>query len=313
MHSQVAVVLAAVVVGLVVGLAFDPGDSAARIVVPALIGLLTITFAGVRREAWRRAVRPHRRVAVASLLLNFVWAPTVALVLGTTLLVDEPALRIGLVMLLVTPCTDWYLVFTRSAGGNVPLAAALLPVNLVAQMALLPVYVPVLTGAEADVPLGDLITSVLVVLGVPLVIVGAARLVAARTGRTATLESAAARLEPFGVGLLGVAIVGIFAAHATAVRDDPVAFVRIVVPVAIFFVVAYATATMVARLLGAAHAERVALTTSTMARNSPIALAVAAATFPDRPLVIVALVVGPLLELPVLALASARLARAAPA
>ncbi|MBK5223319.1 MAG: hypothetical protein JJE52_10680 [Acidimicrobiia bacterium] len=37
-----------------------------------------------------------------------------------------------------------------------------------------------------------------------------------------------------------------------------------------------------------------------MARNSPIALAIATAAFPDQPLIAVALVVGPLVELPVL-------------
>lgn len=40
---------------------------------------------------------------------------------------------------------------------------------------------------------------------------------------------------------------------------------------------------------------------TTTARNSPIALAIAVAAFPDRPLIAVALVIGPLVELPVLA------------
>lgn len=39
----------------------------------------------------------------------------------------------------------------------------------------------------------------------------------------------------------------------------------------------------------------------TTARNSPIALGIAVAAFPNRPLIAVALVVGPLIELPILA------------
>ncbi len=312
MRTQVAIVLGAVVVGLAVGVVFDPGDAAERVVLPALIALLVITFAGVRPTAWATAVGPHRRIAVASLVLNFGWAPIAALVLGATLLADQPDLRIGLVMLLVTPCTDWYLVFTRIAGGNVPLAAALLPVNLVVQLALLPVYVSVLSGADAGVPLGDLVRDVLVVVGVPAVVVAVARLLADRSGRTAALELGVARLQPVAPVLLGVAVVGIFAAHATTVTDEAGAVVRVVIPVTVFFAVAFGLAAVAARRLGAAHPERVALTMSTMARNSPLALAVAAATFPDRPLVIVALVIGPLLELPVLALTAARLGRSAP-
>lgn len=49
---------------------------------------------------------------------------------------------------------------------------------------------------------------------------------------------------------------------------------------------------------------------TTLARNSPVVLAIAA--FPDRPLVAVALVVGPLIELPVLALVANRLLRSQP-
>jgi ACR3 family arsenite efflux pump ArsB len=48
---------------------------------------------------------------------------------------------------------------------------------------------------------------------------------------------------------------------------------------------------------------------TTLARNSPIALAIAVATFPDKPLISLALIIGPLIELPVLFLASRILLR----
>jgi ACR3 family arsenite efflux pump ArsB len=46
---------------------------------------------------------------------------------------DKPfiALWVGFLMLMVTPCTDWYLVFTAVAKGNLALSTALLPVPLV--------------------------------------------------------------------------------------------------------------------------------------------------------------------------------------
>ncbi len=113
--------------------------------------------------------------------------------------------------------------------------------------------------------------------------------------------------------MFALAVFAIFAANAVTVTENPDAFVRLVVPLTAFFVATYLLATAAARWLGARYPERVALTMSTLARNSPVALAVAAAAFPDRPLVIVALVVGPLLELPVLALVAARLGHLAPA
>ncbi|MBK5223320.1 MAG: arsenic resistance protein [Acidimicrobiia bacterium] len=132
--------------------------------------MLALTFAGIHSTAFTDAIRPRPRTAWVSLVINFVWVPLLAGALGWVFLSDDPDLRIGLVMLLVTPCTDWYLVFIATARGNVALGAALLPVNLILQFTLLPIFVVVLTGTAADVPIGDLLLSVAVVLGTPLAV-----------------------------------------------------------------------------------------------------------------------------------------------
>ncbi|CAN5219883.1 bile acid:sodium symporter [soil metagenome] len=305
---QVPVVLGAVVAGTVLGLSADVGDWSERLVVPALVTLLTLTFTGIAPAAFTSDVGPHRRVVASSLVLNFVWAPLAAGVLGWLLLTGSPGLRIGLVMLLVTPCTDWYLIFTATARGNVPLSVALLPVNLVLQLALLPVFIVVLTGTAADVPAAELVASVAVVLGIPLGLALAVRLGARRTGTTNRLDGLLGRLEPLGLALLALAITAIFATHARDVTDEPAALLPLLVALAIFFASTYLIAAVTARVGGFRHRERVTLTIVAMARNSPIALAIATTAFPDRPLIAVALVVGPLVELPVLSLAARALA-----
>lgn len=304
---QVPVVLAAVAVGTALGLAFELGDTPERAVIPALVALLALTFAGVNGRAFTAGIRPHPKVAAASLVINFVWTPLFAGLIGWLLLSGQADLRLGLVMLLVTPCTDWYLVFTGTARGNVALAASLLPPNLVLQLVLLPVFVTTLTGTAADVAFAGLAGSVAIVLGIPVAIAAAARLIAARLDAHARLDAVLERAQPVGLGLLAVAIVAIFATHAGVVTDNPDAFVRLLAPLAAFFVVAYLNAAGAARLLDLEYPERVTLTMTTMARNSPVALAIATAAFPDRPLVAVALVVGPLIELPILALIANRL------
>jgi arsenite transporter len=310
---QVPVVLASVALGTVVGLVVDLGDTPERLVVPALVGLLALTFAGVDRRSYTDAVRPHARTAAASLAVNFGWTPVFAGLLGWLLLAGHPDLRLGLLMLLVTPCTDWYLVFTGTARGNVALAASLLPPNLVLQLVLLPVFVTALAGGAADIAVGELSTSVAIVLGIPLVVAATVRLLAARAGARDRLDRALERSQPVGLGLLAVAIVAIFATHARLATDDPTTFVRLLAPLAAFFAVTYLLATVASRALGLHHPERVTLTMTTLARNSPVALAVATAAFPERPLVAVALVIGPLVELPVLALVANRLRAAEPA
>jgi len=48
----------------------------------------------------------------------------------------------------------------------------------------------------------------------------------------------------------------------------------------------------------------VSLNMTTLARNSPLSLAIAVVTFPEQPLVSLALVIDPLIELPVLSVIS---------
>src|SRR5690625_6386572 len=81
---------------------------------------------------------------------------------------DSPALWIGFIMLMVTPCTDWYIIFTSIAKGNVALSATILPLNLLLQIILLPFYLLIFGGATGVIELSYLVESVLVVLFIPL-------------------------------------------------------------------------------------------------------------------------------------------------
>src|SRR5690625_5605399 len=70
-------------------------------------------------------------------------------------------------MLMVTPCTDWYLAFTGIAKGNVSLSTSVLPINLILQVILLPVYLLIFAGTIESIPISTLIESILIVLVIP--------------------------------------------------------------------------------------------------------------------------------------------------
>lgn len=61
---------------------------------------------------------------------------------------------------------------------------------------------------------------------------------------------------------------------------------------------------LVANFLTFSYEDSVSLSMTIVARNSPVALAIAVTAFPDQPLIALALVIGPLIELPVLAIVS---------
>lgn len=310
---QSVLVAAAAAAGLAAGAWWPIGGIAGHAVLPLLLVMLVAVFVQLDATGLREAGRA-RSILVASLVLNFVVTPLLAWALGAGLLGDAPDLRIGLLLLLVTPCTDWYLVFTAMARGHGGIAAALLPVNLILQLVLLPVYVLLLGGEAAMVDTHTLTEAVLLVLLIPLAVALALRWSIGRLKGSGWRE----RVVVGGAGrvvlpLLCLAVFAMFAWQARTVLDHGGQLVRVLLPLAIFFVAAPLLATATARVLRLPADQRVTLTMTTTARNSPIALAIAVAAFPDRPLIAVALVIGPLLELPVLALLAQLIRIPAPA
>src|SRR5690625_2300957 len=89
-------------------------------------------------------------------------------------------------MLMVTPCTDWYLVFTGVAKGNVPLSTSVLPANLILQVLLLPVYLMIFFGKSGNVALTSLVESILLVLVVPFVLALIAKKTIGKNNKTVT-------------------------------------------------------------------------------------------------------------------------------
>lgn len=303
---QGVLVALAALIGLGVGTWLPIGAAAGHVVVPALLLMLFALF--VRMDATHVGeVRKAKSLVGASLALNFVFTPILAWFLGEVLLGSQPDLRIGLLLLLVTPCTDWYLVFTATARGHLGIAAALLPVNLVLQLVLLPVYVLVLGGQAAFVDAETLGESVVLVLVVPLVAAAALRWTSGRRMSAASRDRyVMAPAERIVLPLLLVAVLAMFAWQARTVLDAGAEVLALLPPLLCFFVLLPLIAVRVGKWLRLPAPQRVTLTMTTTARNSPIALALAVTAFPDRPLIAVALVVGPLLELPALAVIAQR-------
>ena len=78
----------------------------------------------------------------------------------------------------------------------------------------------------------------------------------------------------------------------------------LLVPVLLFFIINFLLGQFIGRIMHLSYKDTVSLSLTTLARNSPVALAIAVTAFPDEPLIALALVIGPLIELPVLAFVS---------
>src|SRR5680860_206234 len=176
---QSLLIFAAVAVGLLLGRWPAVETVALPLVTPFLMALVFGIFAQVSTVELRRAFSDVR-LTYAALAVNFLWTPLLAWVLGALFLRSHPDLWVGLIMLLVTPCTDWYLMFTAMALGDLAFSTAILPVNLVLQLLLLPVYLLLLGGTVVEIQLESLGESIVLVLAIPLVAAVAMRTILGR-------------------------------------------------------------------------------------------------------------------------------------
>ncbi|MEV4877698.1 arsenic resistance protein [Streptomyces cyaneofuscatus] len=150
-HHQVAVYLAAMALGALLGLAvpsFGPGLE--HLINPVLGALLFVTFLQVPAAELLRSLRDGRFLS-AALVVNFVVVPLVVAALFTFLPADR-AVRLGVLLVLLCPCVDYVIVFSGLAGGSARRLLAVTPVLLVAQMVLLPGFLYAFLGSGlADV------------------------------------------------------------------------------------------------------------------------------------------------------------------
>ncbi|MBT2381170.1 arsenic resistance protein [Streptomyces sp. ISL-111] len=145
-RHQVAVYLAAMAVGALLGLAapsFGPGLQ--HLINPVLGALLFVTFLQVPAAELLRSLRDGRFL-FAALVVNFVVVPLVVAALFTFLPADR-AVRLGVLLVLLCPCVDYVIVFSGLAGGSARRLLAVTPVLLVAQMVLLPVFLYAFLGS----------------------------------------------------------------------------------------------------------------------------------------------------------------------
>jgi ACR3 family arsenite transporter len=297
---QTVFVLVAIVGGLALGQVPSVPAVADQLILPFLMVMLFAAFAGISFSRLRDAFG-NRRVVGSSLLINFIWSPLLAVFLGAIFLRGQPALWVGLIMLMVTPCTDWYLIFTDIADGDVPLATSILPYNLVLQLILLPVYLYVFAGTLVDLPLDVLLESVVLVLVVPLTLGGVARWGLTRTkGKTWFTQRFLPKLSPLQIIFLSLAIGAMFASQGEVILENPELLALLAVPVIAFYATNLGLGFGIGRLLSFSYDELVCFNNTILSRNSPTALAIAVVAFPNEPLIPLALVIGPLLELPLL-------------
>jgi len=271
-RHQAWVYLAAILIGLMAGSGFPQAEPLfEQLLWPTLVVLLYATFLQMPLVRLKPALR-DRRFTAAMLLGNFIVLPV--LVWGMVELFGfDSATRLGVLLVLLVPCTDWFITFCQLGKGDTPRAVAATPLNLALQLLLLPVYLWLMADSSilAAWEVSNLLPAVFVVLA-PLAAAVATEVVISRRPRLERARSAAA----WGpVPLLGLTVFFIAAAHADAVAQAAVQLAGVVPAFVLFLVLAALLAKFLARSFGLPADQGRTLAFSFGTRNSFVVLPLA--------------------------------------
>ena len=117
-------------------------------------------------------------------------------------------------------------------------------------------------------------------------------------------EKVTGTISSLEIWFLSIAVFCIFSSQGSLLFDNLNSVISIFIPLIIFFIANTIIDLLLSEKINFTYSEYASLTMTTLARNSPLALAIAINSSPNHELIAIALVIGPLIELPVLYIVS---------
>jgi ACR3 family arsenite transporter len=274
-QNQIPLYFASVLLAVVFGLlAPSMAQGVGILVTPAIAVLMYAMFLQIPFLDLRQGLG-NKRFMSALLLANFILIPLLvwALTLG---LVDHPAILIGALLVLLTPCIDYVVVFTHIGKGDSRLMLAATPILLLLQLLLLPVYLGLILGAQSQVvvAVGPFVEAFLLLIVAPMILAVLTTSLSRRSGLVSAWNDAWAWLPVPAMALVLMVVIG---SQITAVVRD-ISLLAPVIPVYIgFLLLAPLMGALASRLFKLPATTARAVTFSASTRNSLVVLPLALA------------------------------------
>lgn len=293
-RNQILLYVVAIGAGLGVGGFFPAAHALEAAINPAIGLLLYATFLGV---PFTRLIDGFRdtRFLVTTLVLNFVIVPVAVFGLSRFVAFDA-ALLVGVLLVLLTPCIDYVIVFAGLAGGAQSKLVAAAPLLMVVQLLLLPVYLLVLAGPGVleGIEVAPFVEAFVFLILIPLIL-------AALTQWATSRVRWAAKVEKVGLGVmvpLMMATLFIVVASQAGLVMSNLSRVAAVIPIYLAFLVIMAfIGAWTSRIARLDPASGRAVTFSGATRNSLVVLPLALALPAELALVPAVVVAQTLVEL----------------
>tara|TARA_R100001377_G_scaffold38415_1_gene21368 strand:- start:401 stop:1414 length:1014 start_codon:yes stop_codon:yes gene_type:complete len=168
-QNQIAIYFVAVIAAVIGGLLIpSAAQGLSTLVTPTIAVLMYAMFLQIPFLDLREGLS-NRRFISALLIANFVLIPLLVWVITRGLL-DHPAILVGALLVLLTPCIDYVVVFTHLGKGDSRAILSATPVLLLLQLILLPVYLALMLGGQSEVviSIGPFVEAFFLLIVVPL-------------------------------------------------------------------------------------------------------------------------------------------------
>lgn len=295
-QNQIPIYFVAVIAAATGGLiAPSVAQGLNALVTPSIAVLMYAMFLQIPFLDLRRGLS-NKRFMSAMLIANFILIPLLAWVI-TRVLLDHPAILVGALLVLLTPCIDYVVVFTHIGKGDSRALLSATPILLLLQLVLLPAYLALMLGGQSEVviSIGPFVEAFLLLIVAPLFLAVATAAAAKGSRIVAAWNAAWAWLPVLAMAAVLIVVVG--SQISSVVRDlDQLAPV---IPVYIgFMILAPVVGALASRAFKLPATTARAVTFSSSTRNSLVVLPLALALPEDiRGLAAAAVITQTLVEL----------------
>jgi len=270
-QNQIPVYFVTVLLAAALGLlAPSTAPGLGALVTPAIAVLMYAMFLQIPFLDLRQGLSNQRFMA-ALLLANFILIP-----LLVWALVEHPAILVGALLVLLTPCIDYVVVFTHIGKGDSRLMLAATPILLLLQLVLLPVYLGLMLGAQSGVvvSVGPFIEAFMCLIVAPMILAVLTTSLSRRSTVISAWNDAWAWLPVPAMALVLLVVIG---SQITSVVRD-IELLAPVIPVYVgFLLLAPLVGMLVSRLFTLPAMTARAVTFSASTRNSLVVLPLALA------------------------------------
>lgn len=262
-----------------------------------LLALVSLLFFGIRFDALSQVLK-HGRFLALAITANFLIIPLIGYALASLLLSTHPLFCVGLVIYFMAPCTDWFLSFTKLAKGNIALGTALIPINMVLQLLLYPIFLGLFAQSTVQIEASVIGNTLVQWFLLPLALGLVAHQIIRQVLSSERFEHLLRLADEASLWITAVLIMQIFAGNLQTILTHISIILWIVLAVLCFVLIVFLFSGGISRLCRFEYPERALLCMTLASRNAPLMLAVTVVAIPNQPLIYAVLVIAMLAEIP---------------